>query len=88
MTLLALSIEALNAISLPLELVALRVTRLPTFELVISLLSVFLIASLKVSVMFESLAILVAKSAGLKVIVGAVVSLTPISRAVKVPEEH
>ena len=41
----------------------------------------------KVSVMFESLAILVAKSAGLKVIVGAVVSLTPISRAVKVPEE-
>ncbi len=65
MTLLALSIEALNAISLPLELFALRVTRLPTFELVISLLSVFLIASLKVSVMFESLAILVAKSVGL-----------------------
>ena len=53
----------------------------------ISLLLVFLIASLKVSVMFESLAILVAKSAGLKVIVGAVVSLTTIYRAVKVPEE-
>ena len=37
--------------------------------------------------MFESIATSVAESAGLKVIVGAVVSVEPISRAVKVAED-
>jgi hypothetical protein len=47
---------------------------LPTVELVSAESSVFLIASLKVSVMLEVTATPVAESAGLKVIVGAVVS--------------
>ena len=51
------------------------------------MLSLFLIASLKVKVIFEPIATSVAVSAGLKVIVGAVVSATPISRVVKVAED-
>ena len=86
-TLLALSIVASKGTSLPLELVSFRVIKLSTLEFVISVLLVFRIASLKVSVMFESLATPVAELVGLKVIVGAVVSTTPISRAVKVAED-
>ena len=86
-TVLALSIVASKEISLPLELVSFRVIKLSTLEFVISVLLVFRIASLKVSVMFESLATPVAELVGLKVIVGAVVSTTPISRAVKVAED-
>ena len=87
MTLLAVSMVASKEISEPLELVSLSVIKLSTLESVSSVLSLFLIASLKVSVMFVSTAIAVAKFAGLKVIVGAVVSVEPISRAVKVTED-
>ena len=87
MTLFALSMVASKAISVPLELVSLSVIKLSTLESVNSELSVFLIASLKVNVIFESIATAVAESAGLKVIVGAVVSVEPISRAVKVAED-
>ena len=86
MTLLAVSMVASKEISEPLELVSLSVIKLSTLESVSSVLSLFLIASLKVSVMFESTATAVAEFAGLKVIVGAVVSVEPISRAVKVAE--
>ena len=78
---------AAKLILAPLELVDLRVIKLPTLEFVITVLSLFLMASLKVSVMFEFLATPVAELVGLKVIVGAVVSATPISRAVKVTED-
>ena len=78
MTLLAVSMVASKAISVPLELVSLRVIKLSTLESVSSVLSLFLMASLKVNVMFESTATAVAESAGLKVIVGAVVSVEPI----------
>ena len=87
MTLLAVSMVASKAISVPLELVSLRVIKLSTLESVSSVLSLFLMASVKVNVMFESIATAVAESAGLKVIVGAVVSVEPISRAVKVAED-
>ena len=87
MTVLALSIVASKAISVPLELVSFRVIKLSTLESVSSVLSVFLMASVKVSVMFESLATLVAESAGLQVIVGAVVSSAVVSRAVNVIED-
>ena len=86
MTLLAVSMVASKAISVPLELVSLRVIKLSTLESVSSVLSLFLMASVKVNVMFESTATAVAESAGLKVIVGAVVSVEPISRVVKVAE--
>ena len=85
-TLLAESMVATKAISEPLELVSLSVIKLSTLESVNSVLSVFLIASLKVSVMFESTVTPVAESAGLQVILGEVVSVEPISRAVKVAE--
>ena len=85
-TLLAVSMVASKAISTPLELVVLSVIKLSIVEFVSSVSSIFLTASLKVSVMFESIATPVAESAGLKVITGAVESVEPISRAVKVAE--
>ena len=85
MTVLAVSMLAAKLILGPLELVSLRSIRLSTLALFISsLLITSLIASVKVSVIFESLAISVAESAGRKVIDGAVVSVAPISRAVKI----
>ena len=87
MTVFAVFMLAAKLILAPLELVVLRVIKLPTFESVITVLSLFLMASLKVRVRFESMATPVAESAGLQVIVGAVVSLTPISRTVKVAED-
>ena len=68
------SMVATKLISEPLEFASLRVIKLPTLEFVSNESSVFLIASLKVSVMLEVTATPVAESAGLKVIVGAVVS--------------
>ena len=70
----AVSMVATKLISEPLEFVFLRVIKLPTVSLVSPESSVFLIASLKVSVMLEVTATPVSESAGLKVIVGAVVS--------------
>ena len=87
MTVFAVFMLAQSHILAPLELVDLRVIKLPTLESVITVLSLFLMASLKVRVMFEFLATPVAELVGLKVIVGAVVSATPISRAVKVAED-
>ena len=87
MTVFAVFMLAAKPILAPLELVDLRVIKLPTLESVITVLSLFLMASLKVRVMFESLATPVAELVGSKVIVGAVVSATPISRAVKVTED-
>ena len=87
MTVFAVFMLAAKLILAPLELVDLRVIKLPTLEFVITVLSLFLMASLKVRVMFESMATPVAELAGLKVIVGAVVSVTPISRTVKVAED-
>ena len=74
MTVLAVFMLAAKLILAPLELFALRVIKLPTLESVITVLSLFLMASLKVRVMFEPMATPVAVLAGLKVIVGAVVS--------------
>ena len=65
---------ASKAISEPLELVALRVNKLSTLELLSAVLSIFLTASLNVSVIFESTATPVAKLAGLQVSVGPTVS--------------
>ena len=87
MTVFAVFMLAAKPILAPLELVDLSVIKLPTLESVITVLSLFLIASLKVRVMFESLVTPVAELVGSKVIVGAVVSATPISRAVKVAED-
>ena len=75
------SIVASKAISVPLELVSLRVIKLSTFESVNAESSVFLIASVKVMVMFESLATFAAALTGLKVRVGVIESM-----AVKVIE--
>ena len=66
---------ASKAISEPLELVVLRVIRLSTLESVSAESSVFLITSLNVIVMFESIATLVAESTGLKVMVGVIESI-------------
>ena len=73
-TFLVTSMLAVKLISEPLEFVFLRVIRLLIFEFSSNELLVFLIASLKVSVMLEVTATPVSESAGLKVIVGAVVS--------------
>ena len=72
---------ASKSISEPLELVVLRVIKLSTLESVSAESSVFLITSLNVIVMFESIATLVAESTGLKVMVGVIESI-----AVKVIE--
>ena len=66
---------ASKAISEPLELVALRVIKLSTLEFVSAVSSVFLITSLNVIVMFESIATLVAESTGLNVMVGVIESI-------------
>ena len=66
---------ASKAISEPLELVVLKVIKLSTLESVSAESSVFLIASLKVRVIFESIATLVAESTGLKVMVGVIESI-------------
>ena len=81
MTSLSESMVASKAISEPLELVALRVIKLSTLELLSAVSSMFLTASLNVSVIFESTATPVAEFAGLQVIVGPAVSA-----AVKVAE--
>ena len=81
MTSLSESMVASKAISEPLELVALRVIKLSTLELLSAVSSMFLTASLNVSVIFESTATPVAEFAGLQVIVGLAVSA-----AVKVAE--
>ena len=72
---------ASKAISEPLELVAFRVIKLSTLESLNALSSIFLIASLNVSVMFESTATPAAELTGLQVVVGPAVSA-----AVKVAE--
>jgi len=82
MTSLSESMVASKAISEPLELVALRVIKLSTLELLSAVSSMFLAASLNVSVIFESTATLVAEFAGLQVVVGPAVSA-----AVKVADE-
>ena len=66
---------ASKAISEPLELVVLRVIKLSTLESVSAELSVFLIASLKVRMMFESTATFVDKLTGLNVKLGAIESI-------------
>ena len=81
MTSLSESMVASKAISEPLELVALRVIKLSTLELLSAVSSMFLAASLNVSVIFESTATPVAEFAGLQVVVGPAVSA-----AVKVVE--
>ena len=81
MTSLSESMVASKAISEPLELVALRVIKLSTLELLSAVSSMFLAASLNVSVIFESTATPVAEFAGLQVVVGPAVSA-----AVKVAE--
>ena len=73
---LELSITASKAISEPLELVALRVIKLSTFESVKAVSSVFLIASSKVIVISELTATPVLESAGVKSKLGAVESAT------------
>ena len=73
-TSLSESMVASKAISAPLELVAFRVIKLSTLESLSAESSIFLTASLNVSVMFESTATAVAELAGLHVSVGAAVS--------------
>ena len=75
------SMVASKAISEPLELVSFRVIKLSTFESVNAESSVFLIASVKVMFMLESLATFAAALTGLKVRVGVIESI-----AVKVIE--
>jgi hypothetical protein len=70
------SMVASKAMSEPLELVVLRVIKLSTLESVNAELSIFLTASLNVSVILESMATPVAEFAGLQVSVGAAVSAT------------
>ena len=74
MSCLELSITASKAISVPLELVVLRVIKLSTFESVNAESSVFLMTSSKAMVMSELTAIPVAESAGVKSRLGAVES--------------
>ena len=81
MTSLSASMVASKAISEPLELVALRVIKLSTLESDSAVSSMFVTASLNVSVIFEFTATPVAEFAGLQVIVGPAVSA-----AVKVAE--
>ena len=69
-----LSITASKTISVPLELVVLRVIKLSTFESVNAESSVFLMTSSKAMVMSELTAIPVAESAGVKSRLGAVES--------------
>ena len=76
MTFLSESMVASKAISEPLELVVLSVIRVSTLESVSAVSSIFLTASLNVSVMFESTATPVAEFNGLQVSVGATVSAT------------
>ena len=70
MTFLSALMVASKAISEPLEFVALRVIKLLTLEFVSAELSVFLTATLKVSVRFEPTSTPVAEFAGLNVTVG------------------
>ena len=70
------SMVASKAISEPLELVALRVIKLSTLELLSAVSSMFLAASLNVSVIFEFTATPVAEFAGLQVVVGPSISAT------------
>ena len=74
MTFLSALMVASKAISEPLEFVALRVIKLLTLEFVSAELSVFLTATLKVSVRFEPTTTPVAEFAGLNVTVGESVS--------------
>ena len=67
---------ASKAISDPLELVVLRVIKLSTLEFVSAVSSIFLTASLNVSVIFEPTTTPVAEFAGLQVSVGPSVSAT------------
>ena len=82
MTFLSESMVASKSISEPLELVVLRVIKLSILELVSAVSSIFLTASLNVSVIFESTATPVVEFAGLQVRVGP-----SISAAVKVADE-
>ena len=75
------SMVASKAIFEPLELVVLRVIKLSILESVSIELSVFRIASVKVIVMFESIATFVDELTGLRVKVGVIESI-----AVKVIE--
>ena len=70
-TFLALSIVALKLIFDPLRSESFKVIKLSTFESVSRVSSVFLIASFKVSVIFEVIATLFDELAGSKIIVGA-----------------
>ena len=74
MTVLPPLIVASKAISAPLALFSLRVMSASTFESSRAVLLVSLTASLKVRVIFEATATEVALFAGLKVVVGLVVS--------------
>ena len=69
-----MSITASKLISTPLELFALSVIKLSTFESVITVLSVFLIGSSKAMIMSELTANQVAEFAGVKSRLGAVES--------------
>ena len=83
MTFLSALMVASKAISEPLEFVALIVIKLLTLEFVSAELSVFLTATLKVSVRFEPTSTPVAEFAGLNVTVGArVVSIDPLPSVV------
>ena len=74
MTFLSELMVASKAILEPLELVSLRVIKLSTLESVSAELSVFLTATLKLSVRFEPTTTPVAEFAGLNVTVGESVS--------------
>ena len=74
MTFLSELMVASKAILEPLEFVSLRVIKLSTLESVSAELSVFLTATLKLSVRFEPTTTPVAEFAGLNVTVGESVS--------------
>ena len=74
MTSLSESMVASKVISEPLELVALRVIKLSTLELLSAVSSIFMTASLNVSVILEFTATPVAEFAGLQVCVGPSIS--------------
>ena len=80
-TFLALSIVALKLIFDPLRSESFKVIKLSTFESASRVSLVFLIASLKVSIILEVIATLSAESIGSKIVVGGL-----ISAAVKVIE--
>ena len=73
-TFLALSIVALKLIFDPLRSESFKVIKLSTFESVSRVSLVFLIASLKVSVILEAIAILSAESIGSKIMIGGLIS--------------